>query len=211
MSDTGVGELRAFVGELADLVRLAAEALDGATAALTAEVGAADGVVRSEKALAELRGRIEEDAGAAPAGVRAVVAGVQVGREVEWLGVLAERLLEVAWARQQDREPFPEQLLTSLRAIADAAVGLVGRAADVLEQAAPEAVADLLSDMPETARRQRLLYERLLAAEAPVDLGTAADLVLLSGHYQQCAEHAGAIGRYALLFTGPSSPGRGRS
>ncbi|MEV7119213.1 hypothetical protein [Kitasatospora griseola] len=210
MSDTGVGELRAFVGELAGLVRLAAEALDGATAALTAEVGAADGAVRSEKALAELRGRIEEDAGAASAGLRAVVAGVQVGREVEWLGVLAERLLEVAWARQ-DREPFPEQLLTSLRAIAEAAVGLVARAADVLEQAAPEAVADLLSDVPETARRQRLLYERLLAAEAPVDVGTAADLVLLSGHYQQCAEHAGAIGRYALLFTGPSSPVRGRS
>ncbi|MFF2625394.1 hypothetical protein ACFVUN_06445 [Kitasatospora griseola] len=195
---------------MARLVRLAAEALDGATAALTAEVGAADGVVRSEKALAELRGRIEEDAGAAPAGLRAVVAGVQVGREVEWLGVLAQRLLEVAWARQ-DREPFPEQLLTSLRAIAEAAVGLVGRAADVLEQAAPEAVADLLSDVPETVRRQRLMYERLLAAEAPVDVGTAADLVLLSGHYQQCAEHAGAIGRYALLFTGPSSPGRGRS
>ncbi|WP_404870379.1 hypothetical protein ACI1MP_34130 [Kitasatospora griseola] len=195
---------------MAGLVRLAAEALDGATAALTAEVGAADAAVRSEKALAELRARIEEDAGAAPAGLRAVVAGVQVGREVEWLGVLAQRLLEVAWARQ-DREPFPEQLLTSLRAIAETAVGLVGRAADVLEQAAPEAVADLLSDVPETVRRQRLLYERLLAAEAPVDVGTAADLVLLSGHYQQCAEHAGAIGRYALLFTGPSSPGRGRS
>ncbi|MFD5565038.1 phosphate signaling complex PhoU family protein [Kitasatospora griseola] len=195
---------------MAGLVRLAAEALDGATAALTAEVGAADGAVRSEKALAELRARIEEDAGAAPAGLRAVVAGVQVGREVEWLGVLAQRLLEVAWARQ-DREPSPEQLLTSLRAIAETAVGLVGRAADVLEQAAPEAVADLLSDVPETVRRQRLLYERLLAAEAPVDVRTAADLVLLSGHYQQCAEHAGAIGRYALLFTGPSSPGRGRS
>ncbi|MFJ8444244.1 phosphate signaling complex PhoU family protein [Kitasatospora griseola] len=210
MSDTGGGELRVFVGELAGLVRLAAEALDGATAALTAEVGAAGGVVRSEKALAELRGRIEEDAGAAPGGLRAVVAGVQVGREVEWLGVLAQRLLEVAWARQ-GREPFPERLLMPLRAIAESAVGLVGRAADVLEQAAPEGVADLLSDVPETARRQRLLYERLLAAEAPVDVGTAADLVLLSGHYQQCAGHAAAIGRYALLFTGPSSPVPGRS
>ncbi|MFI9785166.1 hypothetical protein ACIHEI_16915 [Kitasatospora sp. NPDC051984] len=209
MSDAGDGELLDLVGELAALVRLAAEALDGATAALMVEVGAAGAVVRSEKALAELRGRIEEDAGALPAGLRAVVVGVQVGREVEWLGVLAQRLLELAWARQ-DREPFSERLRTPLRGIAEAAVGLVRRAADVLEQTAPEGVADLLSDVPETALRQRLLFERLLTANAPVDVRTVADLVLLSAHCRQCAEHAGAIGRCALLFTGPSLRHAGR-
>ncbi len=124
--------------------------------------------------------------------------GVHVGSEVEALGRLAQRLLEAAWARQE-RASFGERLLAPLHGLAEAALGLVARAADVLESGAPEGVADVLTGQHDVSQRQRLLYELLLREEQedPVDV---ADLVLLSCCYQQCADCAGAIARHAVLF-----------
>ncbi|MFD8702770.1 hypothetical protein ACFV1W_09160 [Kitasatospora sp. NPDC059648] len=189
---------RALVGELAGLVRLAHSALRGATAVLTDPAAGHAAIAAAEKALAELRARTEEDAATALDGRPGIVVGVHVGCEVEALGQLARRLLEAAWARQE-REPYGDRLLAPLRGIAGAALGLLTRAADTLESGAPEGVTRVLTELPEVARRQRLLYELLLhdGATDPVD---AADLVLLACCYQQCADHAGAIARHAALF-----------
>ncbi|MER7673992.1 hypothetical protein ABTY61_36805 [Kitasatospora sp. NPDC096128] len=197
MADGAGGGYRALVGELAGLVRLAHAALCGATAALTGPAGG-DGVPAAERALAELRSRIEEDAADTLGGRAGVVLGVHVGCEAEALGQLAQRLLEAAWARRL-RDPFDEPLLAPLRAVADSALDSVSRAADVLESGAPGSVADVLTESHDIGQRQRLLYELLLRTEEadPVD---AADLVRLSCYYRQCAEHAGAIARYAGLF-----------
>ncbi|MGA5822842.1 hypothetical protein ACPC54_33895 [Kitasatospora sp. NPDC094028] len=193
-----------LVGELAALVRLAHVALRGVSAVLTGPGSGAEGIPAAEEALAELRERIEEDAVLViPGGPAALVLGVHVGSEAEALGQLAERLLEAAWARQE-REPFAERLRTPLRGLADAAVGLVARAADVLESGASEDVAGVLAQPSEVGRRQGLLYELLLTPEAtdPVD---AADLVVLSCCYQQCADRAAAVVRHAGLLA-PASP-----
>ncbi|MQS10749.1 hypothetical protein F7Q99_00240 [Streptomyces kaniharaensis] len=199
MPEDGDGTYRALIAELAGLVRLAHTALSGATAALTSPADEVEGVPAAEKALAELRARIEEDAAGLLDGPAGVVVGVHVGTEAEALGQLAQRLLEAAWARQE-REPFDEPLRAPLDGIADAALDLVARAADVLESGAPEGVADVLTELHEAGRRQRLLYERLIRAEEadPVD---TADLVLLACCYQQCAAHAGSIARHAVLFS----------
>ncbi|MET8629148.1 hypothetical protein ABZW30_36365 [Kitasatospora sp. NPDC004669] len=198
MPDGAGGGYRALLGELAGLVRLARTALGGATTALTGAEGDGEGIPGAEKALAELRARIEEDTAGTLGGRAEVVVGVHVGCEVEALGQLVQRLLEAAWARQ-GREPFDDRLLVPLRGIADAALDLVGRAAAALESGAPEAVADVLTELHEVAQRQRLLYELLLRGEEtdPVD---TADLVLLSCCYRRCADHAGAIARHAELF-----------
>ncbi|MGW2374295.1 hypothetical protein [Kitasatospora sp. NPDC001683] len=189
---------RALVGELADLVRLAHSALRGATAVLTDPATAPEAIAPAEKALAELRARIEEDAATALGGRAGVVVGVHVGCELEALGQLVQGLLEAAWTRQE-REPYGDRLLAPLRGIAQAALDLVARAADALESGAPEGVTHVLTELLEVGQRQRLLYELLLRDEAadPVD---AADLVLLACCYQQCADHAGAIARHAALF-----------
>ncbi|KJS59866.1 hypothetical protein VM95_24770 [Streptomyces rubellomurinus] len=205
MSGGPHGEHRALIGELAALVRLAHTALRAASAVLTdpEDPGGGDtGIPTAEKALAELRERIEEDAAAVvPGGPTGLVLGVHVGCEVEALGQLVQRLLEAAWARQE-REPFAERLRTPLRGLAGAAVELVARAADALESGAPEDIADVLARLPEVGRRQRGLYELLLAPETdggtdPVD---TADLVLLSCCYQQCADRAAAVVRHTGLL-----------
>ncbi|WP_369185180.1 hypothetical protein [Streptomyces sp. Y1] len=201
MSGGPRGEHRALIGELAALVRLAHTALRGASAVLT-DPEDPGGIPTAEKALAELRERIEEDAAAAvPGGPTGLVLGVHVGCEVEALGQLVQRLLEAAWARQE-REPFDERLRPPLRGLAGAAVELVARAADALESGAPEDTADVLAQLPEVGRRQRGLYELLLAPETdrgtdPVD---TADLVLLSCCYQQCADRAAAVVRHTGLL-----------
>ncbi|MBV6696649.1 hypothetical protein KV557_05845 [Kitasatospora aureofaciens] len=201
MPGVGDGSYRALVAELAGLVRLAHTALRGATAPLADPEGAAEGVEAAEKALAELRARIEEDAAGTLGGRAGVVVGVHVGTEAEALGQLAQRLLEAAWVRQQ-REPFDEWLRAPLGGIADAALDLVARAADVLESGAPEGVADVLAEVHEVGQRQRLLYELLIrGVDVDADPVDAADLVLLSCCYQQCAAHAGAIARHAVLFS----------
>ncbi|MFJ9770883.1 hypothetical protein ACIRVF_06540 [Kitasatospora sp. NPDC101157] len=189
---------RALVGELAGLVRLVHTALCGATAVLTDPAAGHDAIATAERALAELRTRIEEDATTALDGRPGVVVGIHVGCEVEALGQLVQRLLGAAWARQE-REPYGDRLLAPLRGIAGAALELLSRAADALESGAPEGVTQVLTELPEVARRQRLLYELLLHDDAtdPVD---AADLVLLVCCYQQCADHAAAVARHAGLF-----------
>ncbi|MCC9307820.1 hypothetical protein LN042_12065 [Kitasatospora sp. RB6PN24] len=204
MSGIDVRKYRALIGELAALVRLARTALGGATAALMEPGGASDGVPAAEKALAELRGRVEDDAATTSAEPSAVVVGVHVGTAVEGLGRLAERLLQVAWSRR-DSEPLPERVGVPLRGLADTALALLTRSAAVLEDGGAVGVADLLSDLHDVARRQRLLYELLLLDPSPVASGEAADVALLSCYYQQCAEHAAAIARHAVLF------GRGRT
>ncbi|WP_395298222.1 hypothetical protein ACF9IK_35755 [Kitasatospora hibisci] len=198
MSDGGDGTYRALIAELAGLVRLAHGALRGATAALVDPVGPGDAIPVAEKALAELRSRIEEDAAGALGGRAGVVVAVHVGTEVEALGQLAQRLLEAGWARQ-DREALGEHLRIPLGGLADAALELVARAADVLESAAPGGVADVLTGLHEVGQRQRLLYE-LLLREDGADLADVTDLVLLSCCYQQCADRAGSIVRHAALF-----------
>ncbi|MEU6236988.1 hypothetical protein [Kitasatospora sp. NPDC047058] len=192
---------RALITELAGLVRLAHTALRGATDTLTrpAEEAAA-GVRTAEKALAELRARIEEDAAGTLAGPAGVVAGVHVGTEVEALGQLAERLLEVAWSRQE-RDRVDERLRAPLSGIADTALQLVAEAAGVLESGAPEGVADVLARLHELGARQRLLYELLVREPAPADPVDTADLVVLACCYQRCAAHAGSIARHAGLFS----------
>ncbi|WP_033353299.1 hypothetical protein [Kitasatospora aureofaciens] len=189
---------RALVGELADLVRLAHSALGGATAVLTDPAAGHDAIAAAEKDLAELRARIEEDSATALDGRPGVVVGVHVGCEVEALGQLVQRLLEAAWARQE-REPYGDRLLAPLRGLAGAALDLVAQAADALESGAPEGVTRVLTELPDTGRRQRLLYE-LLLRDGATDQVDAADLVLLACCYQQCADHAGAIARHAALF-----------
>ncbi|MFJ2190612.1 hypothetical protein ACIOJE_22210 [Kitasatospora sp. NPDC087861] len=205
MSGGADGAYRALIGELAALVRLAHTALRGATAVLADPAGGGNGIPAAEKALAELRSRIEEDAAGALGGRAGVVVGVHVGCEVEALGQLVQRLLEAAWARQ-GRELFGERPLASLHGIADAALGLVARAADALESGAPKGVADVLSELHEVGQRQRLLYELLLReADADADPVDTADLVLLSCCYQQCAEHGASIARHAVLFSPAAS------
>ncbi|MGW2248717.1 hypothetical protein ACWCXH_00725 [Kitasatospora sp. NPDC001660] len=199
MPGGGHDAYRALITELAGLVRLAHGALRGATDVLTDPAGGADGIAEAEKALAELRDRIEEDAADTPGGRAAVVVGVHVGTEAEALGQLAQRLLEAAWARQE-QEPFGARLCAPLRGLAEAALDLVARAADVLESGAPEGVADVLTDLHEVGQRQRLLYASLIREEATGPADTA-DLVLLSCCYQQCAGHAGSIARHAGLFS----------
>ncbi|MFD4656879.1 hypothetical protein ACFWP2_14780 [Kitasatospora sp. NPDC058444] len=204
MPDGADGGYRALVGELAALVRLAHTALSGVTAVLTDPADDGDGIPAAEKALAELLVRIEEDAAATPGGPAGVVVGVHVGCEVEALEQLARRLLEAAWARQE-REPLDDRLRAPLHGIANAALDLVARSADALESGAAEGVADVLAELPEIGRRQRLLYE-LLLREPGTDPVDGTDLVLLSCCYQQCADRAGAIARHAVLFSHTGLP-----
>ncbi|WP_327063616.1 hypothetical protein OG196_01790 [Kitasatospora purpeofusca] len=199
MSDGGDHTYGALVAELACLVRLAHDALRGATAALADPAGDADAVPAAERALAELRSRIEEDAAGALDGRAGAVVAVHVGTEAETLGRLAQRLLEAVWARRE-REPVAGRLWLPLAGIAEAALELVAGAADVLESASPEGVADVLTALHEVGQRQRLLYE-LLLRENGTDLVDVTDLVLLSCCYQQCADRAGAIVRHSLLFS----------
>jgi hypothetical protein len=201
MSGVDVREYRALIGELAGLVRLAGTALDGASAALLDPADAGDGVAVAEKALAELRGRIEDAAATAPEGPSAALVGVHVGTAVEGLGRLAQRLLEVAWSRRGG-EPFPGRVAVPLHGLADVALSLIPRAGAVLEDGSAVGVADLLADLHEVGRQQRLLYELLLLDPSPVAAADAADVALLSCSYQQCADHAAAIARHAVLFAG---------
>ncbi|MFJ9696329.1 hypothetical protein [Kitasatospora sp. NPDC101183] len=192
MAEGAEAEYRALVGDLAGLVRLAHAALRGVTAVLAGPEAGHEGIAAAEKALAELRERIEEDAARAPGGQTGLVLAVHVGCQVEALGQIAQRLLEAAWARQE-REPFDRRLRTPLNGLAHTALALVGQAADALETPAPEDEADARALLAEVERRQHQLYALLRGPDGTADAVDVADLVLLSCCYRQCAGLAVAI------------------
>ncbi|WP_198042205.1 PhoU domain-containing protein [Kitasatospora azatica] len=161
----------------------------------------------AEKALSELRERIEEDAagvlrGGSPkvSDRHAIVVGVHVGSEVECLADLVEQLLRLAWSRQSTA-PWPDRLRVPLHGMGAVALAMLAKAADLLESEDAEAGADLLTTSHEVGQRQRLLYELLLSGAEPVAAGDIADATLLACHYQRCAGHAVSIARHAALFT----------
>ncbi|MGC0314498.1 hypothetical protein [Kitasatospora acidiphila] len=204
-----------LIGELADLVRLASTALSEVADGLTVPQPPAggthagtleEGVTAAEKALSELRERIEEDA----AGVlrnsslqvsdrHAIVVGVHVGTEVECLADLVELLLRLAWSRQSAAR-WPDRLRVPLHGMGTVVPAMLAEAADLLESEDTEAGADLLATFHEVVQRQRLLYELLLSSAEPAAAGETADATLLACYYQRCAGHAVSIARHAALF-----------
>ncbi|GAA1222046.1 hypothetical protein GCM10009665_10330 [Kitasatospora nipponensis] len=211
--------------ELADLVRLASTALGEVAAGLTVSrsragdtpVGSLEGgATAAEKALSELRERIEEDAAGVLPGRSpqvsdryAIVVGVHVGTEVECLAELVELVLRLAWSRQS-AAPWPEPLRGPLHGMGGVVGAMLAEAADLLESEDAEAEADLLARFHEVAQRQRLLYELLFSRAEPAAAGDIAEATLLACYYQRCAGHAVSIARHAALFA-TTAQGLGRT
>ncbi|MFJ6140690.1 PhoU domain-containing protein [Kitasatospora sp. NPDC092286] len=207
MAGNGRDGQRRLTGEPAELVRLAGAAMSEVMDGLTGSAAVAEGATAADKALAELRERIEEDAAGVLPGRTAqrsdrhtIVVGVHVGTEVECLADLAEQLLRLAWSRQS-AEPWPERLRLPLRGMGEVVLVMLAKAADTLEAEAAEARADLLAEQHEVAQRQRLLYELLLSGAEPAGAGDSADATLLACYYQRCADHAVSVARHAVLFS----------
>ncbi|MGK4579515.1 PhoU domain-containing protein [Kitasatospora sp. HPMI-4] len=199
----------ALVERLAAMVRLAETALSRASH-VALETGTAEAereLAAAEAALQPLDELIEDDAallltghGTAPGDVRSVVADTHVGGEVQQLAEATRRMGEIAWVRR-GKGPLPELARLPLDGMSALALQMVAKAADVLEKADPETVADLHSGVNEIGQRQRLLYGQLLAADPPLERADVVDAVLLSGYFERCASHALALARHASLFS----------
>ncbi|GAA2269399.1 MULTISPECIES: PhoU domain-containing protein [Kitasatospora] len=198
----------ALVERLVAMVRLAETALSRAShVALETVAAAADQeLAAAEAALQPLDDLIEDDAalllaghGTTPGDVRSVVADTHVGAEVQQLAEAIRRVGEIAWVRRT-RGPLPEPARQPLGGMSSLALEMVAKAADALQNAEPEIIADLHTGLNEIGQRQRLLYGQLLSFEQPLERTDVVDAVLLSGYFERCASHALALARHAALF-----------
>lgn len=180
---------------------VARTALSRATAVLLGHE-ADDDMSDVVRALHELRGEIEELAPSGPADVRATIALVHLGGDLERLAELTQQIAEIAWALRS-RRPLPEHVVSELATMSDGVLALVeraGRTAALEPAAAVDGVAAMEGKLGTVGRQQRLLDEVLVSCAPPVDKANAVDLALLGRCYESCARHAvSAAGQVAAL------------
>jgi phosphate transport system protein len=183
---------------MAELAALAQSALERATGALLdPEEHAADQLTAADRELHELLDGIEETAAEqSVADLRALVAGVHLGNELESVADLVRRIESLAWTRHEQGAPLPARLRLPLRALGSAALGLLDGAGTAL---AAGSSADLSGAFTEFGVRQRRLYRELLADRAENTTDTA-EAVLLACHLRHCAEHAVTLAAHAELL-----------
>lgn len=165
--------------------------LSRATAVLLGQE-AGDGLKAAEQALHELRGEIEELEPGGQADVRATVAVVHLGGDLERLAKLTEQIAEIAWARRS-RRPLPPHLVSEVATMSTGVLSLVegARRTVALEPtAAMDAATALERGLGTVTRQLRVLDEALVTCVPPVDEANAVDLTLLGRCYESCARHA---------------------
>lgn len=194
-----------IAGQLAVTLRAVRTALGRATAVLLGRE-ADDGMKATEQALHELRVEIEDLVPGVPgrsADLRATVAAVHLGGDLERLSQLTQQIAEIAWARQS-RQPLPQPVMDAVARMSDGVLALVeraGRTAALGPAAAVDATAALERELGSVAGQQRVLDELLVSADPAAETADAVDLALLGRCYESCARHAVSAASHVAVLS----------
>lgn len=195
---------------------LAAAAVRDATrAVVTADLAAAEGVIRDDEVLdgcaVELEDQIVELlARQAPVAcdLRLLVSALGIARAFERMGDLARHVAEAA-RRRDPTGAVPAELVPTIERMGELAASLAVRAGRLVRQPDPDLAAQLDRDDDEMDLLHRTLLADIERPTWPHGVQAGVDLALVGRFYERFADQAVGVGRRVVfLSTGPPAPRR---
>ena len=199
-------DLAALRSQLADMCRLAADAMDHASQALLqADLELAEQVITDHGRIADTWRAAEGSAVKLLAlqqpvagDLRTIVGALHVGADIERMGALAVHVANIARLRHPD-QALPDEVRGSFTEMADVAVQLATAAREVLVSPDAEKAAQLREKDDVVDTRHRQLFAVLIDREWRSGVCSAVDVALLGRFYERFADHAVEIGRRVVF------------
>lgn len=210
MRDAYHDDLEALSGELVELTGLVGTAIDRATAALlSADLPAAESVIRGDEAVDRLYHHIEARAldllarqQPVASDLRALVASLRMVSDLERTGDYAVHIAKVA-RRRHPATAVPSEVQTTVAEMGAAAARIVAKAGRVIASRDVAMAAELEADDEVMDELHRRLFVTLLDERWTYDMEAAIDVTLTGRYYERLADHAVSVARQVgYLVTG---------
>ena len=133
--------------------------------------------------------------------LRTIVACLRMSVDLRRMGKLAVHVAEVARAHCPG-SAVPGVLWSTVRAMSEQALGMVGEAGEVLTAKDSGAVSRLEHDDDRVDRLQEELHRVLFADTWDHPVEVAVELALIGRYYERYADHAVELGRRLAYLTG---------
>jgi phosphate transport system protein len=188
------------------------------TALLDADVPLAEGVVRQELAVDEMRNGVEETilellARHQPVAsdLRVMISSLHVVTDLERMGDLAVHVAKIVLMRAP-RSAVPAELRSVLLQMGQVAERVVEKASSTLAARDTDLAAEIAADDDSMDALHRKLFTYLLGGRWSHGVEAAIDITLLGRYYERFADHAVAVARRVVfLVTGEMPvPANGR-
>jgi phosphate transport system protein len=202
-----LADVRRLLVAMAEHVRRAMA--DATTALMTADQTGAEQVLAGDAEVDALYRQVEEKvygllARQAPVAsdLRLVVTALHVGADVERMGDLADHVAKTA-LRRVPANAVPEELVPTIKDMADVADRMAGKIAEVLENSDAERAAELERDDDAMDELHKQLYGLMLGTAWRHGVEQAIDGAMLGRWYERFADHAVNAGHQVVyLVTG---------
>jgi len=201
--DAVFDELAAICRQVETSVRVATDAL------LTGRSDLAEQVISGDAEIDRARERVEDTAYAllslqAPVAgdLRIVIAALRMVSDLERMGDLSVHVAKIARLRTPNLA-VPDQVRPTINKMAEVAVAMVARTAEVIRDRDVDAAAALAAKDEEMDALRRDTFAEMLGADWTAGVEPAVDVALLGRYYERIADHAVTIaGRVIFVVTG---------
>lgn len=210
MRNAYLDQLDAVITDLTRLSEMVQQALNRAThSLLTADGHVAQQVIDDDVHIDELRNAIEESAfdllarqQPVAGDLRMLVAAVRMVSDLERMGDLSVHVAKIAQLRMPE-VAVPEEVMPTVRRMAEVAVHMVGQATEIIANRDIEAAARLEQDDEEMDELRRRSFRILLGDSWSHGVEPAIDVALLGRYYERIGDHAVSLARRVVyLVTG---------
>jgi phosphate transport system protein len=210
MRDQYQQQLDSVLDELVQMTGSVREALKQAThALLTADVGAAEGVISGDLAIDQARERIEDESfdllarqNPVAGDLRMLVVSLRMVTDLERMGDLSVHVAKLARLRYPETA-VPEILRPTITAMAETADEMIESAADIVANRDVDAARELEQADDRMDKLRVSMFRHLLSDEWDVGVEPAVDMALLGRYYERIGDHAVSMGRRVVfLVTG---------
>jgi phosphate transport system protein len=187
---------------LAEMARLAGEALSMATQALlTADLRLSEAVISGDSTIDALYRELDVRTPDTLVGrlpdardLRSLVTSLRMSADLERMGDLARHIATVARMRFPECA-VPDELRETFAQMSEVGVELARKVASLVRDRNTGAADALVARDDTVDRLHRGVFTALLTAENPYTMQTAIDVTLLSRYYERFADHAVSVAR----------------
>ncbi|AGB21553.1 phosphate uptake regulator, PhoU [Mycobacterium sp. JS623] len=199
-------ELSALSAQVGDMCRLAADAMERATAALLgADLTVAEQVIADHEHITAMSKKVEASAikllalqQPVAGDLRMIVGSLHIGADIERMGALAVHVARISRLRHPECA-LPDDVRASFAEMGSRAISLARTAREVLISRDPDKAARLRAEDDAVDAEHQHLFTLLIDHKWQDGVCSAVDVALLGRFYERFADHAVEIGKRVVF------------